>query len=337
MRERIGMPRSVVSVAILVEFATENGMRVADCLNGSGITDTELADPAARIRPEQELRVVSNLLERLGDRPALGLRVGRRYHLTTHGIWAFAVISSPTVRHAWRTALRYMELTYSFARWRFEEYDDTATVLIDHDGIAPRLRTFLLERTLAAIITLDREVFGTPLLPARVELDCAAPDYVDDYAELLGSAPIFDAPETRIVMPGEILDRPMPQANAYAAALAESQVAGMLRHGRRRTGIAARVRAAVVARGGAATQRQIATELGTSARTLSRRLAAEGTGYREILAEARRMLAEELLIMGLSVEEIAARLGYAEASSFTHAFIRWTGMPPGRFARTRDG
>ncbi len=32
-------------------------------------------------------------------------------------------------------------------------------------------------------------------------------------------------------------------------------------------------------------------------------------------------------------EEVARRLGYAEAASFTHAFSRWKGIPPGAWAR----
>jgi AraC-like DNA-binding protein len=33
------------------------------------------------------------------------------------------------------------------------------------------------------------------------------------------------------------------------------------------------------------------------------------------------------------IEDVAARLGYAEASSFIHAFKRWKGVTPAAFAR----
>jgi AraC-like DNA-binding protein len=46
------------------------------------------------------------------------------------------------------------------------------------------------------------------------------------------------------------------------------------------------------------------------------------------------MLAEELLPIGATVEDMAERLGSADASSLTHAFTRWTGTTPRCFART---
>ena len=37
---------------------------------------------------------------------------------------------------------------------------------------------------------------------------------------------------------------------------------------------------------------------------------------------------EYLQSTALSVEEIALRLGYSDAPSFSHAFKRWTGVSP---------
>jgi AraC-like DNA-binding protein len=78
----------------------------------------------------------------------------------------------------------------------------------------------------------------------------------------------------------------------------------------------------------------IARERGVDARTLRRQLLAEGTSFRELADEVHEMLATELLTMGaLTVEEVAHRLGYAEASSFSRAYKRWTGNSPGAVAR----
>ncbi|MBT9528602.1 MAG: AraC family transcriptional regulator, partial [Pseudomonas sp.] len=43
---------------------------------------------------------------------------------------------------------------------------------------------------------------------------------------------------------------------------------------------------------------------------------------------------EELLATGgLTLEEIAERLGYGEVSNFTHAFKRWKGLAPRQYRR----
>ena len=73
----------------------------------------------------------------------------------------------------------------------------------------------------------------------------------------------------------------------------------------------------------------VASLLGMSRRTLSRRLAAEGLNFTGILEEMRRDLAlRHLKDPRLSISQIAWLLGFQEASAFTMAFKRWTGATP---------
>ncbi len=83
---------------------------------------------------------------------------------------------------------------------------------------------------------------------------------------------------------------------------------------------------------GGATVSEVARRLGMSSRTLSRKLAHEGTSFAEILEQLRAALAKRYIgDETLPVSEIAWLLGYREVSSLTHAFERWTGMTPRRF------
>ena len=62
-------------------------------------------------------------------------------------------------------------------------------------------------------------------------------------------------------------------------------------------------------------------------RTLRRRLLHENTRFSELRYEARQTLAEEYRSgPGLSVAQIAGRLGYAEARGFIKAYKRWHGV-----------
>jgi AraC-like DNA-binding protein len=74
---------------------------------------------------------------------------------------------------------------------------------------------------------------------------------------------------------------------------------------------------------------RMADEMAMHARTLRRRLEAEGTTYRGLLTEVRKRLAIEYLRKTrMTTEEIASRLGYSDAANFRHAFSRWTGKTP---------
>ncbi len=76
----------------------------------------------------------------------------------------------------------------------------------------------------------------------------------------------------------------------------------------------------------------VARELHVSDRTLRRHLAAEGSSFQEILSSQRFAMAAQLLTAtGSSVQDIAMRLGYSDASNFGHAFRQWTGMSPRQY------
>jgi AraC-like DNA-binding protein len=73
-----------------------------------------------------------------------------------------------------------------------------------------------------------------------------------------------------------------------------------------------------------------------SPQTLRRRLQAEGLGYQQIKDELRRDVAIEYLGQpDLTLLDIAARLGFSEASTFHRAFKEWTGQAPGVYRQTR--
>jgi len=79
----------------------------------------------------------------------------------------------------------------------------------------------------------------------------------------------------------------------------------------------------------------VAAALSMNTRTLRRRLDAEKTSYRKVLAEVRMQLAIGYLRKTLMTnDEIAARLGYSDAANFRHAFTRWTYKNPSDFRGT---
>ena len=77
---------------------------------------------------------------------------------------------------------------------------------------------------------------------------------------------------------------------------------------------------------------QISDMLATTPQTLRRRLQREGQGYQLIKDALRRDVAVDYLTQSdLPLPEIAARVGFAEASTFHRAFKGWTGLTPGAY------
>lgn len=73
----------------------------------------------------------------------------------------------------------------------------------------------------------------------------------------------------------------------------------------------------------------IASALGLHPRTLNRLLGRTGTGFNRMLGDARYETAQRMLRdPGIPVVSIAWSLGYTDASAFSRAFRRWSGMTP---------
>jgi AraC-like DNA-binding protein len=80
----------------------------------------------------------------------------------------------------------------------------------------------------------------------------------------------------------------------------------------------------------------IASFLGLSRQTLFRRLRADGVTFERVLEELRHKLALDFLTVNkASVKQTARLVGYSDASAFSRAFKRWTGVSPREYA-SRD-
>jgi AraC-like DNA-binding protein len=78
----------------------------------------------------------------------------------------------------------------------------------------------------------------------------------------------------------------------------------------------------------------VASKLGISERTMSRRLAEEGVTFIEILQQLKASLASRYLEdEAIPISRIAWLLGFEDASAFSHACRRWTGKSPRELRR----
>jgi AraC-like DNA-binding protein len=76
----------------------------------------------------------------------------------------------------------------------------------------------------------------------------------------------------------------------------------------------------------------VAKHLGTSPRTLQRRLNRRGICFWALVEQSRFEIAGALLRdTDLQVQEIATRLGYSTPGGFSRAFARWAGCSPSDF------
>ena len=306
-------PRGIGSTVLLVAHAADRGVPVERVLAGSGLARADLVDTHRQVTAAQELRVVRNLLRGVApdEYTAEGRAVGRRYHVSTFGIFGFALLSSVTVLDAVNVALRFWDLSFAFALPVVEPEEGRLRISLSTEGVPDDVAAFVHGRDIAAIETVLGE-----LLPGR-----PVPRFLDGTLEV----------------GREYLASPLPQGDARTRAMYERMCEELVASRRARSGVAQQVRVLITQRlAEGAPMATVAGDLGMTERTLRRRMGVEGTSYRALLEEVRESLAAEMLATGrLAVEDVALRLGYAEASSFIAAFRRWTGRTPTAWQRDR--
>ncbi|MBL1078333.1 AraC family transcriptional regulator ligand-binding domain-containing protein [Nocardia sp. 2] len=326
--------RSIHSAATLVDFAVSRSVTRAAALADTGLDDRDLEDPDIEIDLAQEFRIIANILDAVGDEPGTGLLVGFSVRLPMLGTLGIAMSSCSTVREMSELWVRYVDLSFAYNRFTLTDAGSRVLVTLDPEPVPAPLRRFALERDLAALRIIQRDLLSWDVPVRRLELSLPYAPVYEAVGVLLGVDDIvFDRPVDTLVIDAAELERPMPQANSMLRKQYEKMCADIVERRRARAGLSGQVRALLLRYGGAADQPTIAADLHTSVRTLRRRLAEEGTTFRELACETTGILAEELLATGLTVDTVASRLGYTSVSAFAAAFRDWKGQTPGRFAR----
>jgi AraC-like DNA-binding protein len=315
---------------LLVRLATERGLRPEDVLSGSGVDLPALESCEHESTAAAELQVIRNLAAAAGPGATWGLDAGLRYHLTTFGIWGFALVSASTLHEAVDVALRFIDLTSALTA-PYADLDDNGCLrMVFHEPPEPEdVARFIVQRDLSAAQVLLQEVLGPGARYQHVSFQHQPDaDSLRRYAEVFGSLPEFGAAANTLVLDPALLAATLPQADAHTSAVAQAQCRELLDRRRLRAGLSGQVRDLILARlRRPPSVPEVAAALNLSERTLRRRLAAEDTSVRVLTDEVRAGLAAELLVSGsLTVAEIADRLGYVEVSSFSQAFRRWHGV-----------
>lgn len=321
--------RSIHSVRLMADFAVESGISYQTILKGTGLSQQQLLDPNMVVTGHQELQLIQNLVEQLGDRPTLGLEVGTRYHFTTFGPLGMALISSASIREALDFALTYFSLTFAFTRFFVSDTKDGTLIELTDEDIPSSVRQFIIQRDAAALITVQRDLVQDNFCQ-YLAFSFQPKHDVQPYIDLFGILPEFGAARNFVLLDAHKVDQKLQMANDLVLHTAEEQCRQILEKRQSQNKFTTLVQQQLMSvRGEMPSMEVVANRLHLNARTLRRHLALEGMTFIQIREEVRQVLADQYLALPkASVEQIAEWLGYAEPASFIHAYKRWHGKTP---------
>ncbi|NBA94478.1 AraC family transcriptional regulator [Pseudomonas sp. R5(2019)] len=318
------------AVSLVLKTFEAEGLPDTDLLAGSGITAADLARPDPRITTHQEMQVCANAVALRQD---IGLDLGRRMHVSAYGILGYALLSSATFGDALRLALHYPALLGTLFHLQLIEDGDRVWFSASDYGDRADLAVFNAEFCLTSLKLICDDLLGhsLPLLGAR--FGHAAPDYQQRYRESFDCPLQFGAADHAFAFEKRWLEQPLPLAEQIThRAMSErcrrqnTEFAGRQAWlGRIRQLLAERLDNPPGLEG-------LGRLMNCSARTLRRHLHELGSSYQELLDELRFERAKQLLAEDeLPIYRIAETLGFSEAASFRHAFLRWSGVAPSHY------
>jgi AraC-like DNA-binding protein len=171
---------------------------------------------------------------------------------------------------------------------------------------------------------------GPWCVPTQVLYALPEPDHAEQIERVLECPVVFGHARNEIHYPLEWLGRAPHMANPITAAQMSESCERLVQQIAWQAGLTRRVYEEITRTPGRFPGiEQVASSLCMTSRTLSRKLAAEGTSFSDLLARVRHALALDYLrTTRLSVEDIAAALGFSDSNSFRQAFRRWSGKSP---------
>ena len=316
-------------VQALAELIRSLGADTSDWLAMSGLTMARLEEPDASVSLPLFAQLAFDAVG-ITREPALGLLLGDRMHAASHGIVGFAVSSAGTPRQAIELLARFVRLRLPLLSVSQQSVDGEVEVQFHEALPLGPMRGPVLEATLLTITrVLDSLSLGScPII--RVAFPFPAPDHAPLTRTMFGCEVTFDAPVAAMRLPEQHLDLPLrradPAAFREAAAICQREL-DRIGIGER---LADRVQRLLAERqNGFPSLAVVARMVQLAPRTLHRRLVAEGSSFQTLLDEVRhRRACEHLRAGGLSIEELAYALGYADPANFRRAFKRWEGVAP---------
>jgi AraC-like DNA-binding protein len=319
-------------LAALYDLLVGQGHPAIEILRNLNLPMEEVHSPKTRISLEQLMMACKNALRLSRDRH-LPYRVGTSIHISTYGMYGFAILCCPDFRKTMNFAAQYHMLAAPLATIDFDEENGFARWTIEpnlHAATDPQLYRFITEMQIGIHISLMRDIMGSAFTPYEI---CLTYPEADDFclpADQAGCSLRLTRPANQIVFQSTWLDQAAILGNKTTYPAIVALCDDLLDDLKLRIGIAGKIRALLLRDiADPPNFATVAETFGVNERSLRRELRQQGLSFRDLLDELRTQIALKYLrTTKLTNEDIALALGFSDATNFRRAFHRWTNKSP---------
>jgi AraC-like DNA-binding protein len=316
----------------LVAWVDKQGFDGTSIRRLPGLAD--LTDPDIRV-PEASVESAWRLAATMTADSAIGVHVAESLARGALDLVEYAFRSSATLAAGLERLARYGRVISDRVAARMEARGEGLLLLVRDTG-GTTLHPGRAEFAVAAALKFARESTGADIAPLQVCFAHAAPEDTSEHRRFFRRPVRFGVGSNSMILSAVDAARPMQAADEALASIVRRRLDKILveRDLPSAGSLSGRVRRMMVEHLGETTltPETVARNIAVSRRTLSRRLADEGTSFRDILDDVRREFACALLQdRSLSIADVAFFLQYSEPAAFNRSFRRWTGQTPRGF------
>lgn len=319
---------------LVVRVLEQKGLPSSELVEGLGMEMSDLAHQDTRISYREALQMIQNAYSISGDE-TLGLTIAHEVNISDWGMMGYAVASCGSLGESLLIGQRYnraaTRLTDNSLEIGEQDFRFRSLPLYS----AGAVERFLIEEDLGGVVGMQHRYMGDSANPREVHFAYPEPGYVDRYEEHFRCELKFGQDCSQIVWNLEDMDKPLPQRNPAATAMAIQHCEKLIAEDEDRGSIIDQVRSYLVQSPGRYPPiNEVASAFNMSESSLRRALKAVDSSYQQILNDVRKKLAIEYLkTSSLKLEAIAQLVGYSDLSNFRRAFRNWTGVAPMRYRR----
>jgi AraC-like DNA-binding protein len=323
-------------LVLLPQVLRDLGFEPSAVLASTGFEPSYFTDPDMPIPYRSGGRMLAHCVSVTGCEH-LGLLLGEGAGANAMGLPGLLVVSATDVGTGLRELTRYMDL-----------HDRGALVTLEEDRGVALLRYSILGEVEGADPLNDLAMMiagnlmcgfcGESWSPTEVLLPRRRPADASAWQRCFRAPVRFDADRCALRFPSSCLAQSLPAANPalYQYLKKEADRLQSLL-GKGLVDELRRIVQSTVSSPPSNVSR-VAQLLGMHERTLNRRLQAENTSFRQVRDEVLHDMSRQMLgNTSMRVADVAATLGYSEASAFIHAFTRWSSQTPDQWRRGQSG
>ena len=314
----------------LLDAIAATGANVDQVRRSMSLDIVTLANADGFIACADFARLLEEIAQLTGD-GCFGLHFGEHSNPKNIGPLAYAVLNSPTIAEACKTAARYLHVHNQALQPSLDVDSKLAHFAYSYANVGLDNPRQFSEFTMAGVLNIFRVMAGSQWTPREIRFAHSAPGSITEHQRVFGAPVIFHCVNNAMLMEREFLDRTVPASDHRLYGIMSRYLDDVLQRIPQQDSLLATIRKAIgeALKDGTPKLAPVAKSVAISPRTLQRRLEQQGLDFKKLVRDTRHQFALEYLKdHANTLTQIAFLLGYSEVSAFNRAFKHWTGSTP---------